>query len=189
MARRPAEGAELLARLLFDPWAENLDRDLAPVFQQGAMRLRDRSRGDRRRKAVEQLVRRFAEGGLDLAPRRAFGKRRHLVLQPAEVAGEFKADDVGPGRHELAELHIGGPEPLEGVGEALAGALSLALCADARQRAEGADRRRREMGVFARDQRVVTHQRPSGADKAGVIGERGDHGQTSSDKRSVFSYR
>ena len=49
---------------------------------------------------------RRSDGGLRLGLR----ERRHPVLQALEVAGERRADDVGPRRQELAKLHIGGPE-------------------------------------------------------------------------------
>ena len=38
-------------------------------------------------------------------------ERRHLVLQRFEIARERDADHVRPRRQELAELHIGRPEP------------------------------------------------------------------------------
>ncbi len=38
-------------------------------------------------------------------------ERRHLVLQPLEVAGERGADHVRPRRQELAELDIARTEP------------------------------------------------------------------------------
>ena len=40
-------------------------------------------------------------------------ERLHLVLQHREILRDLGADDVGPRRQRLAELHVGRPEPVE----------------------------------------------------------------------------
>ena len=44
-------------------------------------------------------------------------ERRHLVLQRFQIARERGPDDVGTRREELAELHVGRPEPRQRGGE------------------------------------------------------------------------
>ncbi len=55
-----------------------------------------------------------------IAARRFRGERRQLVLQGGKRVGHLLADDIGPRREELAELDVGGPEPVQRVGDAAA---------------------------------------------------------------------
>ena len=75
------------------------------------MHLRDRRGRDRGAERREGLAQRLAERGRD----RGFGlglrERRHAVLQRLEIARERRSDDIGARREELAELHVGRPEP------------------------------------------------------------------------------
>lgn len=80
----------------------------------GLVDLGDRGRRHGFAEGDEQLPHRLAERRLDDAHRLALGEGRHPVLELLEVEGGIHADDVGARREELAELHVGGPEPRQG---------------------------------------------------------------------------
>ena len=124
---------------------------LRPVLgdDPGLVDLRDRRRGDRRGERREQHVDRLAERLLDRRPRLRLGKRLDLVVQPAERVGDLGADDVGPGREELAELDVGGAEPVDGAGQAFGLAVDLLALDQPRQPERQARPPRQGFGVDA----------------------------------------
>jgi hypothetical protein len=114
--RDECEGFEIDLEAALDAWTQNLDGDrpaLAVLEHLGAMHLGDRGGGDRRAEASKYLLDRCAERarhrGLGLRLR----ERRHTVLQAFEIARERRADDIGPGRQELAELDVARAEPCQ----------------------------------------------------------------------------
>ena len=110
---------------------DDLDGDLAGCRRRvdfGRMDLRDGGGGNRFAETDEEIVDRAAERALDGGDRLAARKGRHPVLQLGEVERHVVADDVGPRRQELAELDIGGAEPVD----APATAGRCAAAADAR---------------------------------------------------------
>jgi hypothetical protein len=72
--------------------------------------LRDRGGGDRLAERDEQRAHGLAQCGLDGAERHLLGEGRDPVLQLLQVEGGPHADDVRPGRQELAELDVGRAE-------------------------------------------------------------------------------
>ena len=61
--------------------------------------------------------------------------RRHRAFHRRELAGDVEPDDVGARRQELAELDVGGPEPLERArqtAQPLAEAFGLEVAVDER---------------------------------------------------------
>ena len=74
------------------------------------MHLRNRGGRDRRTEAREQAGKRFREGRRNGSLGLRHRKRRHPVLQAAEVLRQRGTDHVRPGGEELPELHIGGAE-------------------------------------------------------------------------------
>ena len=96
---------------------DNLHRHLfryAIVEHFGRVHLRDRGGRHRFTEACVEIAYRPAERGLRLGRRLRPGKGRHLVLQHGKIDGDVVADDVRPGRQELAELDIGRAEPCHG---------------------------------------------------------------------------
>src|SRR5262249_632062 len=76
----------------------------------GAMYLRDRSGCDSRPEACVDRGKRFVESCGDRRLRLALRKRRHLVLQAFQVAGNFCSNHVWTRCEELPELDICGAE-------------------------------------------------------------------------------
>ena len=86
-------------------------------------------------------------------------------------------DHVGARRQHLAELHIGGAQLFQRMGEAFAGIVSAAANGDeARELAQDPRRRGERLLVFLGKDRVMARQRPCGARKAGEIENRTKHG-------------
>ena len=112
------EGLEVAPEAAADVGPQDLDGDGAALAvgtgDLGAMDLGDGGGGDRRRERCEQFIDRLAERGRDHGAGLGIRKRRDLVAEPAEDAGGLAADDVGARREKLAELDVGGTEPVEG---------------------------------------------------------------------------
>ena len=119
-ARREIHVAEVAFEKPLDARAQHLDGDFAfaiAVFHERPVNLGNRGGGDRLSETYKGAVERFAKGGLDGGDRDRARKRRHPVLQKFELLDDGPADDVRPGREELAELDIGRPEPADRGGE------------------------------------------------------------------------
>ena len=100
--------------------AQHLDDDLFARMQPCLVDLGDRGRGDGRLVEFgEDLFRRSAEVLLELRTDLGPGHGRDLGVQLAELVGPFGAEQVGAGRHDLAELDEGRPQRLDGAAHAL----------------------------------------------------------------------
>jgi len=93
-------------------------------YHLGAMDLRDRGRRDGWTERCECFGDGLAESGHDNSFGLGLRKRRHLVLQRFQVAGERGTDHVGPRRQELAELDVGGAELGQRGGKPVLGAVA-----------------------------------------------------------------
>ncbi len=116
IARHKCEGVEIGAKAPLDSGPHDFHRNRAPALRGrdlATMHLRNRGGGDSGTEARKHLAQRLAERRRDR--RLGFGlrKRRHLVLQAFEIARERDADDIGPGRQELAELDVARAKPGE----------------------------------------------------------------------------
>ena len=107
---------EIGAEALLDPGPQDLDRHgfADAVARRRAPCAPARSRPPRsaarcRCSSAALLVQRVRE---QLRHQRRI-ERRHRVLQLRQIGGDLGADDVGPGRQRLPELHIGRPQPVE----------------------------------------------------------------------------
>ena len=115
------EGLEVALEALADARPDHLDRDPAgcrrrPQRRQDAPAL-SRQRLSRVRSG-EKFLHRTAERLLHPRPRQGFEREgRHVVLQLGEFQRHVVAHDVGPRRQELAELDVGGAEPLDRAGK------------------------------------------------------------------------
>ena len=95
--------------------ALHLDHDVLAGAQGGAVHLGDR--GGRERlgvEALEHLLERPTEVLLDHAAHDAERLRRHLVAAALELGDQLLGEDALAGADDLAELDVGGPEPLGG---------------------------------------------------------------------------
>ena len=136
------------------------------------MHLRNRSCGNRFVKAYIKVVEGAAKRTLDRSLCRRMREESHAVLQLRQVVGHVDADDIGSRRQELADLHVGRPEPLDGLGQAVAARLGLGALAgeDADERFGQADggrqsfRRKRNDHAFA-------HQHPADPEEAEIYVE------------------
>ena len=108
--------------------ALDLHRGLRPVVQLRDVHLSHRCGGHRLGiDAHEPGARGVVELGVEHLRDLRVGHRRDPVLKPGERLGDAGSHDVGAGAQDLPELHVGGAETLEHVGEHLAAkALSLA---------------------------------------------------------------
>ena len=116
VARDEGEGAQVGVEAALDARPQHLDRDRARSARRRdlrAMHLGDRGGRDRRTKMREHRADRPAERGRDHRFRLVLRKRRHLVLQPFEIAGEHCTDNIRARRQELPELDVARPEPRE----------------------------------------------------------------------------
>ena len=144
------EGVDVAQEGALDAGAQHLDRDhLAGLAQRGAVDLGERGGGDRRLEVGEDRVDRLAELALDRGARLRHREGRQLVLQHGELGRELRADHVGPGGEELAELDVGGAERGQRAQDRRLGRVALvaratgtASRARARRRAAPAARRR-----------------------------------------------
>ena len=112
---------EITAEAALNTGAQNFHRDftLAPVIAHGcAMNLGDRGGCNRRAKLDEEFVEFPAEGGFHRCNCHGLLKGRHAVLQFFKLSRGVGANNIGPGREELAKLDVGGAEPHHGAGKA-----------------------------------------------------------------------
>ena len=117
---------QIVGETLAHAGADDLDGDLlldAVAQHHGRMHLGDRGGGDRFAEMGIEIGDRAAERDLDGGARLLDREGRHAVLQEGQIFGEIGADDIGTGGQELADLHIGRPEPLDGAGEPVAAVL------------------------------------------------------------------
>ena len=103
--RRLVEQREVVLDLARRVRALHLDDDGVAVRQHRAVDLPDRRRGNRRLAELEErLLDRQAELVLDHLAHLRERKRRHVVLEAAELGDDVRRHDVGPRREQLAEL-------------------------------------------------------------------------------------
>ena len=138
------------------------------------MHLRDRGGGDGGAEAGIDLAHRLAEGGGDHGFRLALRKRRHLVLQAFEIARDCRADHVGAGGEELAELDVSRPELGERGGEP-AGAVFCGGPLDQAGECDRGLRRQRHRPRIDQREHAFAREHETGAREAGEMGEGGDH--------------
>jgi hypothetical protein len=171
------ERIEIDAKALLDAGAEHLDRHRLAAVRRlhfGTVHLRDRGRGDRIAERGKRLRNRAAQRGGHGGFRLRARERRHAVLQALQVAGDRDADHVGPRRQELAELHIGRPEPGQRGGEpvlGIAGGRALDQAGDPHRQT----RRRRQLRRVRQRQHAFARHHVAGAAEADEVGDRGDH--------------
>jgi hypothetical protein len=155
------EQLEVAGKGALDPGAQHLDRDVLArlaVLRRGdrEVHLGDRGRRDRRVvEAGEERLDRAAEFRLDGAARLRAGKGRQAVLQFGKVSGQLLAQQIGPGREELAELDETRPQLGQRPGQLLA---RPALGLGARNQAGQPDHTRRDAGLLQGRQGVVACQ-------------------------------
>ncbi len=119
---------DVVGEALAHAGADDLDGDLLAARRRidlGRMHLGDRGGGNRLAEACIELVDRAAERALDARLGRRRREERHAVLQLREVVGKFDADDIRARRQELADLDVGGAEPLDGLRQPVAALLRL----------------------------------------------------------------
>ncbi len=116
----PQKQIEVAGERLGHARPQHLDRDLMPVRGAGEMDLGDRGRGNRGFvERGEQGFERPAELGLDRRPRLVPRKRRQAILEARQIGRDLFAEDIGPGRQQLAELDEARPHFVERGGEPL----------------------------------------------------------------------
>ena len=171
-SRREEHIGEIARKAPLDAWPQDFDRDFArrlAVLHAGAMHLGDRGGGHRFAEFEKQCVQLHAEGRFDRRDRDAARMRRNPVLQPLELRDDFGADDIGPGRKELAELHIGRAEPIDRGRQA-----AETFGAAPRQKIGERERRARQGRQYVRidiDECALARQHEAGAGKAGAMAE------------------
>jgi hypothetical protein len=144
------------------------------VVDFGAVHLRDRCRGHRRPEAREGLAQRVAERGGHRHFRLALRKRRHLVLEAFEIAGDCHADHIGPRCQELPEFDVGRTE----AGERCRKPNGCALAArplDQPRTAHGRPRRQRQFVRVDERQHALAREHHAGAAETDGMGNGGDH--------------
>ena len=110
-ARREIQRVEIGLEAPLDAGPQHLDRDRLPVGHLRLVHLRDRGGRDRRAERREQFAQRLPSAAATAASASACGNGAILSCSDFEIARERRPDDVGTRREELAELHIGRPEP------------------------------------------------------------------------------
>ena len=110
----PAQDREVGLDHLVEVGALDLEHHLAPVLEGRAVDLRDRGRGQGLVvELAEHLVHGAAELVLDELADPLAAEGLDLVLQLAQLGHELERDQVGAGRHDLAQLHEGRAEVLQ----------------------------------------------------------------------------
>ncbi len=177
-ARGEIEGVEIDAESPFDAGPQDLHghRLALAAFADdfGAVHLRDRGGGDRRPEAridrIERLLERLGDHRLGLL----LAEGRHLVLQHFEVAGDVRADDVGPRSEELTELDVSGSEPRQGRAET-AGAVAGAAALDDAADGDGPDHRHRQAARVDHAEHALAREHVAGARQPDEMSGGGDH--------------
>ena len=115
--------------ILFDDFAhagtQHLDRDLADSSVDRAdgceMHLRDRcARYGRFIELNEDVAEWSSEGSLDGRDGHLRREGRHPILQPRELVGDVRRQQIPPGRQHLAELDEDRPKPFQRLAQSLA---------------------------------------------------------------------
>src|SRR4029079_8421392 len=97
--------ADVRGDALWEPGAQDLDRDGPPVAGRAAMDLRDRGRPDGHWIDLGiDIADRPLEAALDLGADGLDGERGQAVLQREQFVRGFGPDEVGTGGEGLAEL-------------------------------------------------------------------------------------
>ncbi len=141
---------EIARELPLDAGPQHLHRDLAfalVVAGVGDMHLRHRGRRDRLAEGRKHLVDAFAERLFDDLDRRLATERLHAVLQGGQRIGDFAADDIGPRRQELPELHIGRADLREGAHQRLRAAADILARDEIGEPHRQPRRRRQQLGI------------------------------------------
>ena len=179
LLREHLEQRQVLLDLLLRVGPLHLHDDRLGVRHHGAVHLRDRAGGQRRRfDVIEHVLPRHAELLLHHLHDLLLGQRRHVVLELGELRDELGSEEVGTRREDLPELAERRAELLE----RLAHALRLALTADGAFLIGSAEELLQAvLGEDGRDLRAPRHQvrlrldvRRARADHDG--GRRGVHG-------------
>ena len=159
---------DVLGDAPLDPRAQHLDRHGAAVGQGGRMGLGDGGGGDRLAEGDVEGLDRMAEVGRDDGPGLVGREGRQLVLQPAEILGEWAAEDVGAGREHLSQFYGGRAQVLQGVRQPLARPTlaRLGTGEQAQGAGDAAPGRRQDVVDLARDQGVSPDQHPGRGDQA-----------------------
>ena len=161
-SRRPSEekrsairaityiSARSRAKSVFDAGPQHLHRDLAlalVVTGVGDMHLRHRGRRHRLAEGQKHLVDLLAQRLLDDLDRRLAPERLHAVLQGGQRIGDFAADDIGPRRQELPELHIGRADLREGAHQRFRAAAEIPARDEIGEPHRQPRRRRQQLGI------------------------------------------
>src|SRR5437868_2043074 len=102
------------------PRAQHLDRNLAPVVEDGEMDLRDgRARDGFLVEGKEHFRNFLSKRFFNLENCQARGERRHLVLQLGKLVGDVERQQVAARGEHLAELDEDRAERLERLAQAL----------------------------------------------------------------------
>ena len=106
--------------------AQDFDCHFGAVRQLGEVHLGDGRGGDRLAlEADEDFVHRLAVGGLQLGEGFGAGERRDTVLQPGQLFGDGRRQQVAAGGQHLAELDEDRPEGFERLAQAGAAGLGV----------------------------------------------------------------
>jgi hypothetical protein len=162
------ECAQVAGEAAADAWPQHLDGEIAGALRgplHGLVDLGDGGGGERLGEAIENGLNRPADRRLDYGAGLRGGKRRNIILQPAQGIGGLHADDIRAGGEELAKLDVGRPEPVEGLRQAPA---ALGRCEPARlQRTREAHRaprlRRQVLGVGKSEYAGARQDQPGAA--------------------------
>lgn len=176
---------EVGAEAVGDARPQHLDRHLSDrvaLAHRRLVDLGDGGGGDRRAEARIGLGERLTERLGDNLLGELLVEGRNLVLQALEVARDQRPDHVGTRRQELAELHIGGPEPGEGGGQPVGARSGLAALDDAGE-AEGEARRRRQGLRVDEAENTLAGEDEAGPREAKEMDDACDHGVRSSSRR------
>ena len=176
VVRDKEEIGEVAAETRGDVGAQHLDGDRfahAVTLDLAAMHLRDRGCGDRWPEARKGLRHRAFQRCRDHCLGFALRERRQPVLQAFQVARHRNPDHVGPGRQELSELEIGGPEPRQRARQPRAG-FGAGPLDDPRQPQRELAGRRHQARVDDAEH-AFAREHVSGANKPRDVGRRRNH--------------
>ncbi len=177
-ACEPQEQVEVAGEGLGDPRPQHLDRDLAAVGGFGEMDLGDRGGGDRGFvERCEQGFERPLELGFDRRARLGTRKRRQSILQGRQIGGDLLAQQIGPGRQQLAELDEARPHFVERRGKPLAGARGGGP-ASAREQPGDPQVKGDDRDAGKRKQRIVARQDQPDCGQAGEVAQAAQQART-----------
>ena len=169
----PVEEVEVAREGPLDAGPQNLDRDITTIGGDSKVDLRDRRCRDRHIvERREQRAERLAELALDDGARLAAGKRREMILQPAEVGRDFLVEKIGAGRQRLAELDEAWTHVLQRRRQPFA--RPARVTARAEQPRPG-DQRRRDAQGLEREQRIVPREAQRERQQTPTVAKRAEH--------------